>query len=46
LVSDAVPQDELASLVETIVSNLKADDIVQSLRENEAQTFIDIMDEV
>ena len=45
LVSRAIPQDELPSVIETIVSNLKAADIVKRLRGNDAQTFADIIDE-
>lgn len=41
-----MPQDKLASLVETIVSNVKAADIVELLKEKDAQMFIDVMDEV
>ena len=46
LVSRDVPQDELPSVIETIISNVKAADIVGCLQENDAQTFIDVMDEV
>jgi len=46
LVSGAVPQDELPSAIETILSNVKAADIVRSLQRSDAQTFIDVMDEV
>ena len=45
LVSRTVPQDELPSVIETIVSNLKAADIVEQLRGNDTQTFVDIIDE-
>jgi hypothetical protein len=47
LVSDAVPQDELPSLIETLVTNVKPADIANFLeRRDEAQTFIDVMDQV
>ena len=45
LLSRAVPQDELPSVIETIISNAKAADIAGSLRGGDAQTFIDIIDE-
>jgi len=45
LVGRAVPQNELPSVIETIVSNVKAPDIVKTLQGNDAQTFADIMDE-
>lgn len=46
LVSGAVPQGELASLIKTIVSKVKAADIVELLQETDARMFIDVMDEV
>ena len=46
LVGGAVPQDELPSLIETVVSNLKATNIVRRLQESDAQTFIDVIDQV
>jgi hypothetical protein len=46
LVSCTVPQDELPSLIITIVSNVKAANIVESLEGGDAQIFIDIMDQV
>ena len=46
LVSGATPQDELAPLIETIVSDLKADNIVKLLQASNAQMFIDVMDNV
>jgi len=45
LVSHEASQDELPSLIETIVSNMKAGDIVECLRGSDAQTFIDVIDE-
>lgn len=46
LVSGVVPQDELAPLIESIVSNVKAATIVATLRANDAQAFIEVMDNV
>ena len=45
LVSQAVLQDELPSVVETIVSTMKAASIVEFLEEGDAQTFVDVIDE-
>ena len=45
LVSCTVPQDELASVIEKIVSNVKATNIVRYLQGSDAQAFIDAMDE-
>ena len=45
LLNRAVPQDKLPSVIETIVSNLKAADIVERLRGDDPQTFADIIDE-
>ena len=45
LLSRAVSQDELPSVIETIISNAKAADIAGSFRGSDAQTFIDIIDE-
>ena len=45
LLSCAVPQDELPSVIETIISSAKSADIAGSLRGSDAQTFIDIIDE-
>ena len=45
LVSQAVLQDELPSVVETIVSNMKAASIAEFLEEGDAQTFVDVIDE-
>ena len=46
LVSRVVLQDELPSVIETIVSNMNATDIVKRLQGNDTQTFVDILDEV
>jgi hypothetical protein len=46
LVSRTVPQNELASLVETVFSNKKVADTVDCLRGSDIQTFIDVIDEV
>ena len=45
LVTRTIHQDELPSVIATIVSNVKASDIVECLQESDAQTFVDIMDE-
>jgi len=45
LVDRSVPLDELPTLIETIVSNVKAPDIVKTLQGNGAQTFADITNE-
>jgi len=45
LVSHPVPQDELLSVIGEIVSNVKAANIVEELKGNDAQTFADIIDE-
>ena len=44
LVSRDVPQDELPSVIEAIVSDTKATDIVECLQGGDAQTFIDVID--
>ena len=46
LVSGAVPQDQLASLIESIVTNVKAAAIVGCLRGTDVQKFIEVMDKV
>lgn len=46
LVSSSISQDELSSLIETVVSNTKAANIVQCLRGSDAQIFIDVIDQV
>ena len=45
LISRAVPQDELPSVIEAIVSNVNAPDIVKCLQPGDAQSFIDAIDE-
>ena len=46
LISRAVPEGELISLIEKIFSSGKVSDIVGCLGGDDAQTFIDSMDEV
>ena len=46
LIGGAVPQDELASLIETVFSNEKVTNMADCLQGNEVQTFIDVMDAV
>jgi hypothetical protein len=46
LVSGSTPQDELASLMETIFSSEKAADMADCLKGNDVQTFIDVIDAV
>ena len=46
LLSGAVPRDELAPLIESIVSNVKADTIVEFLQGSNAQAFVEAMDKV
>jgi len=46
LIRGALPQGELASLIEAIFSSKKAIDMVGCLQEREAQTFIDVVHEV
>jgi hypothetical protein len=46
LISGAVPQDEIASLIGTILSNEKAINVVDRLQGNDVQTFIDVIDAV
>ena len=46
LVNPEVSKDELPPLIATIVSNMKAGDIVECLEGSDAQIFIDVMDEV
>lgn len=46
LTSHTVPQNELLSVIETIVSSVKASsDVVKCFQGSEAQGFIDVMDE-
>ena len=46
LISRAVPQDKLPSLIETIFSDSDVTKVVDRLQENNAQDFIDIIDDV
>jgi hypothetical protein len=46
LIRSAVPQGERASLIEAIFSSRKVSDMVRRLRGSDAQTFIDVVDEV
>ena len=46
LISGAVSQDELASLLETIFSSEKVAGMVDCLQGNDVQTFIDVIDAV
>ena len=41
-----ISQDELCSIVRTIVSNMKPADIIKHLKGSDTQRFIDVMDEV
>ena len=46
LVRSSVPQDELPSLIKLVVSNVNPTDIAKCLEGSDAQTFIDVMDQV
>ena len=46
LISGAVSQDELASLLETIFSSKKVAGMVDCLQGDDVQTFIDVIDAV
>ena len=46
LINNAVPQDELASLVETVFSKKNIVNLVDSLQREHVQTFIDVIDTV
>jgi hypothetical protein len=46
LISRTAPRSELASLIETIFPNKKVADIVDRLQDDDAQTFINVIDEV
>jgi hypothetical protein len=46
LISGGVPEDERTSLIEVIFSSGKTIDMVRRLRRSDAQTFIDVVDEV
>ncbi|KAF9645270.1 kinase-like protein [Thelephora ganbajun] len=45
LISGAIPQGEQTSLIETVLSSGKATDMVGHLRENDAQSFVDVISE-
>ncbi|KAF9787032.1 kinase-like domain-containing protein [Thelephora terrestris] len=45
LVSGSAPRDELSSLIETVVSNVRADAVVDHLQGIDAQTFVDVLDQ-
>ena len=46
LINDAVPQNELASLVETVFSKENITDLVDLLQGEHVQIFIDVIDTV
>ena len=46
LVGSSVPQDELPSLIKIIVSNVNPTEIAKCLERSDAQTFIDVVDQV
>lgn len=46
LISNTLPQHELPSVIAAVISNVKSTDIVECLQGSDAQTFVDIMDEV
>lgn len=46
LISRAVPRNELPALIEVIFSGRKTSNIVDRLREGDAQAFVDVVDEV
>lgn len=46
LISREVPQNELATLIETVFSDRKVIDLLGRLRGSEVQAFIDVIDEV
>ena len=46
LISRTIPQDELPSVIERVVLNVKATDIVKYLQLGDAQAFVDVIDEV
>ena len=46
LISNAVPQDELTSLVETVFLKENITDLVNHLPEEHAHTFVDVIDTV
>lgn len=46
LINRAIPHDELPSLIEAIFSDGNATEVTDHVRESDAQTFIDAIDEV
>ena len=46
LATGAVPHNELSALIEKVVLNVEPADIVKCLQKNDAQTFIDVIDQV
>jgi len=46
LISGALSEGELASLIETIFSNRNAIDLAGCLQGSDVQTFVDVVDEV
>lgn len=46
MISHAVPQGELPSLIEAIFSDEETINMVECLQGNDAQAFIDVIDEV
>ena len=46
LINCATPEGGLVSIIEAIFSNEKVSDIVEWLRRDNAQTFVDVVDEV
>ena len=46
MVRGATSRDELRHLIETVVPSMKVDDIVNHLHGADAQTFVDVLDQV
>ena len=46
LISGVIPQDDLAPSIETVFLDEKVADMMDSLRRDEAQTLIDVIDTV
>ena len=46
LINRPIPEDGLISIIEAIFSKEKVSDIVEWLRRDNAQTFVDVVDEV
>ena len=46
LIRRIVPQDKVPSTIETIFSDGKVTDMIDRLRDSDAQAFIDVIDEV